>query len=314
MSTNEHVSRASVARTFSTTAIRKVSLPVREKLEVRLVADEELDTSVLEREFPTVRVELVEKAKSGDLLVDDFAWRGAFDFCRFDEAFELTRPLANIAVRGYDAVGVASEVLARYQRYVGRRNAASATPLFDAVLEAHAALHSASAKMDLEHSLDTWQWTLRLDEDASLAVQMAALFHDVDRLESEPHERIEHRARERAVDPTKLGERIHAILSSLGVDAADAASVNEILARSEGPLRESEIVLLDDADALSFLSLYSCRYADHFGLAQTRRKALHTIARLTPRAKEKLAMVRLRPDVDRLVHDVNGRGPRQAAE
>ncbi|MCW5837128.1 MAG: hypothetical protein KIS78_32335, partial [Labilithrix sp.] len=92
--------------------------------------DEELDTSTIAREFPTVTVtrpaygELaprserspVERSSSYDLVIDDFAWRGAFDFRRLDEAVENARPLRRLAVRGNDAVGVALEVLARYQR------------------------------------------------------------------------------------------------------------------------------------------------------------------------------------------------------
>ena len=130
---------------------------------LRLVADadEELETSTIEREFPTVAIERAESCEKGDLVIDDFAWRGAFDFRRFDEAIEHARPLERITVRGSDAAGVACEVMARYQRLVARRNAASSTPLFDAVLEAHASLLG-PVRSDLEHAIDTWQWMLRL--------------------------------------------------------------------------------------------------------------------------------------------------------
>ena len=67
---------------------------------------------------------------------------------------------------------------------------------------------------------------------------------------------------------------------------------------------EVDFLLLNDADALSFLSLGSSAYVDYFGVAQTRRKVAYTLARLGPHAKKKLDTIRLRPDVERLLHEV----------
>lgn len=281
---------------------------------LRLVSGEELEASVIQREFPTITVERVTSCGTESLIVDDFAWRGAFDFSRFDESVERAQPLDSIAIRGDDAVGVACEVMGRYQRLVARRNRASATALFASVLEAHAAFYDLANpldKADRDHALDTWQWMLRLEPDAGLPEQLAALLHDIDRLTSSSQERIEHRARDR-MDPktTEVGERLLTALRNAGVSAEDATRTREVVRRQDEPSDDADAVLLADADALSFLAQHSSRYADHFGLAQTRRKVLHTIGRLTPRARAKLALVRLRPDVDRLVRD--GHGLRQA--
>src|SRR4051794_39133111 len=89
---------------------------------------------------------------------------------------------------------IAAEVGIRYQRYVDRRNRASATPLFDRILAHHRTLYDVSKPLcaaDLDHAIDCWRWVLRLDEEASAAVQIAALFHDVERLVSEPDVRVE---------------------------------------------------------------------------------------------------------------------------
>jgi hypothetical protein len=278
-------------------------------LSVRLVAEEELDTTVVEREFPTVRVERAEPCAAapnpGELVVDDFAWRGSFDVGGFDEAVERARPIGIVSIRGDDAAGVACEVLARYQRLVGRRNVASGTPLFDRVLQVHAAAYDLKlpeVEAELDHALDTWQWMLRLEPNAGLAAQLAAIFHDIDRLDSEPHERIEHRV----LDPVRLtkgGARAYAMLCDAGVPEAVAARARKIMCTLEDRGEDPDAVLLDDADALSFLSLNSSRYADHFGLAQTRRKVAFTVGRLGPRARAKLALVRSRPDVERLLRD-----------
>jgi Domain of unknown function (DUF4202) len=295
-------------RTSEITCVRrrKVSNAPQEIQHVRLIvdADDEVDPAIIQREFPTLNVEVTEDVRSGDLIIDDFAWRGAFDFRPFDEQIENGRPIGAIAIRGFDASGVAVEVLARYQRLVARRNRVSSTPLFQAALEAHAALFDVSlplARVDLEHALDTWQWMLRLEPEIGLAPQLAALFHDIDRLESEPHEKIEHRAHRMLDDPQaqRGGERVLAILRGLGVDERDALRTRDLI---NGRIQdEADAVTLDDADSLSFLSLMSPGYADYFGLAQTRRKVMFTLSRLKAAAREKVALFRLRPDIDRLI-------------
>ena len=280
--------------------VRGIAAPELSRIRLVADADEELDTSTIEREFPTVAIERAESCDKNELVIDDFAWRGAFDFRRFDEAIEHARPLERITVRGSDAAGVAGEVMARYQRLVARRNAASSTPLFDAILEAHTNVFGA-VRTDLEHALDTWQWMLRLEPEIGLAPQIAALFHDIDRLESDLHERIEHRAH-RALDDAQAkrgGERALAILRGLGIEEDEAQRVRDLVG---GHVQsEADAAVLDDSDSLSFLSLMSPRYADYFGLAQTRRKVAFTLGRLTPAAREKVALFRLRPDIDRLL-------------
>jgi hypothetical protein len=272
--------------------------------QVRLVDEEPLDTAVLASEFPTIEIEQASTPQAGDTTIDDFAWRGAFDLTRFEEAIENARG-APLAIRGGDAAGVACEVLSRYQRLIGRRNAASTTRLFDAVLHAHAALEGTAplVKADVDHMRDTWQWLLRLDPAAGLRVQLAALVHEVDRFMLDPRERLEHRARgEGSREPRGGAERAVHLLREAGVGHEDVLVVRDILRGH--PDHERDALLIDDADALTFLSLNSATYADHFGLAQTRRKVGHTVGRLGDLARRKLSLVRLRPDIARLLHGV----------
>lgn len=282
---------------------------------VRLASEEELDTTILAREFPTIGIFVTPEdvARAGGLVIDDFAWRGAFEFARFDDGIGAGRPLGVITVRGDDSAGVACEVLARYQRFVARRNDASFGRTFDEVLRRHAALYDMTSPLvqaELDHALDTWQWLLRLDPAATLGAQLAALFHDVERLDKDAQEKLEHRAPEHGVaakdgKATSRGDRsvrdqVLSIFVDAGVRADDVALAGAILDGQEH--RAHEVAVLDEADALSFLSLESSRYADHFGLAQTRRKVAHTVGRLgSSRAREKLALIRLRPDIDRLL-------------
>jgi hypothetical protein len=196
------------------------------------------------------------------------------------------------------------EVLNRCQRAVSRRNAASQGPTFDRVLRMHRDLHDRSkplVRADYDHSLDVWQWTLRLDPAASQALQIAALFHDVERLLSESDERVEHlsadyrqfkdaHAREGALYTRK-------VLATAGLGRELVERVATLVEDHERQSGEGEEALLADADALSFFSLNSCGYADYFGPEQMRRKVAYTLTRLRPPARRKLDHVRLRGDV-----------------
>lgn len=295
------------AKTLGPNAAVRASLAARvdpaiERLRVVADEDDDVDTTTLEREFPTVAIVRARRHEPGDLVIDDFAWRGAFDVGRFDEAMIAT-PLPQLAVRGVDAPGVAVEVLSRYQRLVLRRNEASATAVFDAVLDGHARLFHA-VPFDHEHAVDTWQWVLRLDASAGLVVQLAALFHDVERIHAEEHERLEHRARRLldgavAADRSAGVERARTTLRGAGVEGAVVERVCDLVRGTS--FEDAEAAVLDDADCLSFLSLMSPAYADYFGLAQTRRKVTFTLNRLGAAARSKVALVRLRPDVHRLL-------------
>jgi hypothetical protein len=282
-----------------------------ELLRLRLVGEDDIDTELVQREFPTVLVERALACGPDDIVIDDYAWRGAFDLRSLDEKIERAAPTLSISVRGYDVTNIACEVVSRYQRFLGRRNHASSTPLFDAVLRAHSGLHDVTlpfVKADLDHAVDTWQWLLRLEPEIGVAPQLAALFHDIERLNSEPRERIEHRVPDgqslNDANARRCGERVFSLLTEVGVGDEDAERARDIVFCPERRAGDPEVLLLDDADALSFLSLNSSTYIDYFGVAQTRRKVAYTLSRLGPVARAKLDRVRLRPDVERLLREV----------
>ena len=78
-----------------------------ELLRLRLVGDDDIDTRILEREFPTVSVERASTCGPSDIVVDDYVWRGAFDLRTLDEKIEHAGPVVSISVRGYDAARIA---------------------------------------------------------------------------------------------------------------------------------------------------------------------------------------------------------------
>lgn len=270
-----------------------------------------VDTRTLAAEFPTVRVERAHAARADDVIIDADEWRASRSFLPYDDALARTRSDA-IIVRGERRVeDVACEVLTRYQRLLYRRNGSSRTPTFGAAMRAHRALFDASkplVKADLDHAIDTWQWMLRLDASATITAQLAALFHDVERLETEADARIEHHAPDYQAFKDAHAERGAAwtadLLRRAGVAPELADRVREIIALHERRRGDDpEIALLNDADALSFFSLNSAGYLDYFGPEQTRRKVAYSLGRLGPCGRKKLAHVRLRPDVRGLMRE-----------
>jgi hypothetical protein len=270
-------------------------------------------------EFPTVTIELGRTAGSDDAVIDAQRWRLAETFRPFDDSVECSEGDA-IAIVGDagDPEALAREVLTRYQRLLGRRNEASDTRLFDTVLAVHEGLHDPSkplAMADLAHAVDAWQWMLRLEPRASLAAQLAALLHDVERLESEADRRIEHEAPDYAhfkdAHARRGADRTREVLLAAGVDAATTTSACELVATHERRGRGLEVDLLNDADGLSFFSLNSPGYADYFGPEQTRKKVAYTLARLGSAARRRLGTVRLRADVERLVREHEAAGDRE---
>lgn len=191
------------------------------------------------------------------------------------------------------------------------KNDVSATALFARVLRVHAGLYDVKEpwlKLDYEHALDTWQWMLRLEPRVGLAPQLAALFHDVERLESGADRRVEPTAPEYQVwkdaHARRAADLAHGILVETGVSVDVAPRVRTLIASHERRGRDLDVDLLNDADALSFFSLSSAGYVDQFGPGVARHEIAFMLRRLGPRARKHLAFVRLRADVAEYVRAV----------
>lgn len=256
--------------------------------------------AALASEFPSVFVRVEDEGAPHVVAAE---WqRPDFDTWAFDVRIdELAREAFTLRIAGDGHCAL--EVMTRCQRHVGRRNRHSQGSLFTRVLRRHRDLHDLDkplVRADYNHALDVWQWVLRLDPEADVAVQFAALFHDIERLASESDARVEHLAPDYQAFKDAHAHRgavmTEAVLSEAAVPAAVRARVAELVHE-----HEHEPGLLADADALSFFSLNSHGYADYFGPQQTRKKVAYTLHRLRPPARAKLAAVRLRPDVRAMV-------------
>jgi predicted metal-dependent HD superfamily phosphohydrolase len=269
----------------------------------------------LAAEFPSVFVSFdrIRDNEAPHLRASEWTGTG-FDFWSFDcAADDLVHGGGTLALLDDCAAGglFPMEVLSRCQRLIGRRNSHSQTAPFERALRAHAKLHDVSkplVRADYNHSLDVWQWTLRLDPQAPQALQLAALFHDIERLVSEPDARVEQHAADyqRFKDEhARAGAAMAgSVLAGAGIPAHVVERVATLVATHESPSADAEAATLNDADALSFFSLNSSGYADYFGPEQTRKKAAWTWRRLSPGARSRMARIRLRHDVVQILEDV----------
>lgn len=199
------------------------------------------------------------------------------------------------------------QVLLRFQRLWPWTNAASETEAFRRFFARHTALHDLSlplVRADLDHAHDTWQWVLRLQPEASLEVQLAALLHDIERLESEARARIEQHAPDYQAFKDAHAERGALWAAGLLADLFDPGVVGRVatlVADHERAGGSQDRALLGDADALSFFALNSAGYLAWFGPEQTRRKVAWTWERLSPGARPWLGHARLPRAVRALV-------------
>ncbi|CAN96965.1 hypothetical protein predicted by Glimmer/Critica [Sorangium cellulosum So ce56] len=288
------------------------------------------DRAALSREFPGVEVESGAPGPSGGALhavVDARAWRAsALDLWALDTRLHALDAggLFDLRIEGLERAGAARaahEVLTRCQRFLRRRNLASATEVFDRVLARHRELHDLDrplVRADHDHAIDVWQWMLRLEPRAGVAVQVAALFHDVERLVSEADVRREHRAPDYQAFKDEHARRgaalTRAALTGVGLAQEVIDRIGALVASHERPGDDAELALLNDADALSFFSLNSAGFLDCYGAEHTRAKVAYTLRRLRPEARALLPRIRCRPEVEAMIPGEPGRPPALAPE
>jgi hypothetical protein len=266
----------------------------------------------LAAQFPSVYITAMDGPAGEAMSVRAADWRRRdFDVYAFDYALDRAHD-EELTLRIVDddpPRPAALEILNRCQRAIRRRNRHAQNARFEKALAALRALHDLDkplVRADYNHALDTWQWLLRLAPEAPLALQLAALFHDVERLDSEADVRVEQHAPDYAAFKQRhaargAGKARH-ILERCGLDAATCERVAQLIAEHEQRTSgDDEVGALNDADALSFFSLNSTGFADYYGPEHTRRKLDYTLARLGPAARRHLSSIHLRADVEELL-------------
>jgi hypothetical protein len=285
---------------------------------------------------PAVRIEEERWLRSD---ADLYAWDNAVCALHEQPGWIIVNPSDGQAVQPQTLI----EIMTRYQRLLPRTNSHSLARPFVRILAAHRQLHDLSkplVRADYDHALDVWQWVLRLAPDASLSLQLAALFHDIERLVSESVEHIEqhapdyraykdaharagasltHRCLRHKGIPSRVLGQVEALIraqeSSTAQSAAprsDAAAESEQASvaplsseavSAEGTSRslQEESAILREADALSFFSLNSPSFADHYGPFHTQKKVRHALSRLSTASQLRLGRIKLRADIAELL-------------
>lgn len=181
----------------------------------------------------------------------------------------------------------------------------------DRVRKLHRRLHDLGKPLvaaDYWHAHDTHRWVLRLRPTASVALQIAALFHDAERLLSEADVRVEQHAADYQAFKNahaRTGARLLCEwLGELGLDEALVHRAAALVADHERHAHDAEAQALADADALSFFSLNSPGFLDYYGPEHTARKVAYTLGRLSPGERWRLSWIKLRADVAEIVRHV----------
>jgi hypothetical protein len=226
-----------------------------------------------------------------DARVRGMALRGPFTFALLTRTEDL--PLCE-------------GIVTRYQRFIARRNIHSRVPVFERVLAKHRrlfALDQPFALAEYEHARDTWHWVLRLDREASLALQLAALFHDVDRLAVDPRDWVnEHEGEvDREVDPSAHARASAMMalesLDGIGLEEETLARVVRLVEAHEQRSEEGEECVLGDADALSTLSQMKPGALDGPRAVHARRRLESALSRMRPSSRAWMDRIWLSPDV-----------------
>ena len=269
--------------------------------------------------YPWVAVGLATVPDPDSLVLDTARWRARdFDPVTLDIAIDhVLRVRGGLTLQVSDRGSAARcgqaarQVMTRYQRLCRGTNEHSATPLFDRVLGLHRDAHDLQRPLvaaDHDHALDTWRWTLRLDPAASLAAQLAALLHDIERLDSEGEVRIEQHSPDYLAFKTAHAaggaRRARRLLADALAPQELIDRVAELIRGHEQPGDDPESLLINDADALSFFSLNACGFISYYGPEHTRKKIRYTLDRLSPRGWGELTLLRQRADLQALLDQV----------
>jgi uncharacterized protein DUF4202 len=288
------------------------------------------ELAALRREFPHLPWVGMADVPPGAVLISATEWRDTpqhlygWDACVLRLQARPDWLVLAAGARGDTFHQAALEIFTRYQRLAPRINEFSRDAAFRRALSKHRELHDLGKSLvraDYDHALDVWQWTLRLNPRASRALQLAALFHDIERLWTEADQRIEQHASDYQAfkDAHARGGAAHAdqVLTQVGIGHADRLEVEWLIVQHERPFhgtRDGDLATLADADALSFFALNSPGFADYYGPEHTRRKIKYSIGRMTARAVQRLTQVQLRPDIRRYLAETSVAGPLGAAQ
>ena len=164
---------------------------------------------------------------------------------------------------------------------------------------------------DPQHADNTLKWLLYLEPDAEIALQLAALGHDIDRAAEETkviRTHFDDYDAFKTAHARKGAEILRPILTACGLDWDIVNETCRLVAAHEaGGDTRSDV--LKDADSISYFDVNLPLYYEREGWTETKRRSHWGYRRLSPRAREIVNNIRYEEDVlMRLLREVSNEG------
>ncbi|MBI4100193.1 DUF4202 family protein [Candidatus Microgenomates bacterium] len=167
-----------------------------------------------------------------------------------------------------------------------------------------------SAGLEPAHAQDTLKWVLEIDPTAGIPLQIAALFHDVDRIESgfsysaynegdiQHYEKYKRQHADRSANFTAK------IMTDNGYGDVMTKKVKFLIANHDNSQsNDKELQILQTADALSYFSLLLRQHyeeiGDHIDL-----KCRFMIKKMNPEYRTKLKEISIDPRVKKIIETI----------
>jgi len=143
-------------------------------------------------------------------------------------------------------------------------------------------------KQDYIHSQSVWKWVLRLKPDADIALQIAALGHDIDRcfedkgIKREDYEIYDEYKKQHALTSAKI---MCELLKKFGFEKEIIDKVN-LLVKNHEIGGEGDLEILKEADSITFFEYNLPFYRKTHTLKETKDKIKFMYTRLNEKAKK----------------------------
>lgn len=149
-------------------------------------------------------------------------------------------------------------------------------------------------KEDYAHSQSVWRWVLKLKPNADIALQIAALSHDIDR--SFPERRIKREDFKiydeyKKKHSLKSAEIICELLKKFNFEKEIIEKVKFLVENHEVG-GEVDVEILKEADSITFFELNLPSYRKTHTLQETKDKTKFMFTRLSNKAKEIIQQIK----------------------
>lgn len=148
-------------------------------------------------------------------------------------------------------------------------------------------LSKSDLALEAEHGENTLKWVWEIKPDASLALQIAALGHDIERsrLDRFKSEDFSDHSEYKRLHSEKGAEMLGELLHNLDIDDKIINDVEDLVRLHEvGGTEEADI--LRDADSISFFDNNLEFYIGYKGLEAAKKQAEYKFSRCSERAQD----------------------------